>query len=84
MTERFGEVVRSHWGVENRVHWRLDVVMNEDQMRNRLGNGPHNLAILRHMVINLIQKDTTKGSLRRKLNRAGWDNGFLAKLLALF
>ena len=58
--------------------------MNEDQMRNRLGNGPHNLAILRHMVINLIQKDTTKGSLRRKLNRAGWDNGFLAKLLALF
>ena len=82
--ERFGEVVRSHWGVENRVHWRLDVVMNEDQMRNRLGNGPHNLAILRHMVINLIQKDTTKGSLRRKLNRAGWDNGFLAKLLALF
>jgi hypothetical protein len=58
--------------------------MNEDQMRNRLGNGPHNLAILRHMVINIIQKDTGKGSLRRKLNRAGWDNGYLAKLLALF
>ena len=82
--ERFGEVVRSHWGVENRLHWRLDVVMNEDQMRNRLDNGPHNLTILRHMAINLIEKDTTKGSLRSKLKRAGWEDAYLAKLLALF
>ena len=56
--ERFNEVVRSHWGVENSLHWRLDVVMNEDQDRNRLGNGPENLAILRHMAINAMQKDT--------------------------
>ena len=48
--ERFNEVVRAHWGVENRLHWRLDVVMNEDQDRSRLGNGPHNLAVLRHMA----------------------------------
>jgi predicted transposase YbfD/YdcC len=82
--ERFGTVVRSHWGVENPLHWRLDVIMNEDQMRNRLGNGPHNLAVLRHMVINLIQKDTSKGSLRGKLKRAGWQDSYLAKLLALF
>ena len=47
--ERLGEVVRSHWGIENRLHWRLDVVMNEDQDRTRLGDGPHNLAVLRHM-----------------------------------
>jgi predicted transposase YbfD/YdcC len=40
--ERFNEVVRHHWGVENRLHWRLDVIMNEDQDRTRLGNGPHN------------------------------------------
>ena len=58
--------------------------MNEDQMRNRLDNGPHNLTILRHMAINLIEKDTTKGSLRSKLKRAGWENAYLAKLLALF
>jgi predicted transposase YbfD/YdcC len=45
-SERFNEVVRFHWGVENRLHWRLDVVMNEDQDRTRLGNGPHNLAVL--------------------------------------
>jgi len=46
---RGGEVVRSHWGVENRLHWCLDVVMNEDAARNRMDNGPHNLAVLRHM-----------------------------------
>src|SRR5580700_1390757 len=45
--ERFLEVVRSHWGVENRLHWRLDVVMNEDQQRNRSDDGPNNLAMLR-------------------------------------
>jgi hypothetical protein len=55
------EVVRSHWGVENRLHWRLDVVMNEDQDRTRMGNGPHNLAVLRHMALNVMQKDTSKG-----------------------
>jgi len=82
--ERLNEVVRSHWGVENRLHWRLDVVMNEDQDRTRLGNGPENLAILRHMAINVMQKDPTKGSLRGKFKRAGWNDGYLTSLLALF
>jgi predicted transposase YbfD/YdcC len=82
--ERFNEVVRQHWGVENRLHWRLNVVMNEDQDRTRLGHGPHNLAVLRHMAINAMQRDTTKGSLRGKFKRAGWDDAFLTSLLALF
>ena len=82
--ERFNEVVRSPWGVENRLHWRLDVVMNEDQDRNRLGNGPHNLAVLRHMALNVMQKDGEKGSLRGKFKRAGWDEPYLARLLTLF
>jgi len=82
--ERLNEVVRSHWGVENRLHWRLDVVMNEDQDRTRLGHGPENLAILRHMALNAMQKETSKGSLRGKFKRAGWDDSYLAKLLALF
>jgi predicted transposase YbfD/YdcC len=82
--ERCNEVVRSHWGVENRLHWRLDVTMNEDQDRTRLDNGPHNLAVLRHMALNVMQKDTTKGSLRGKFMRAGWDDRYLARLLALF
>jgi predicted transposase YbfD/YdcC len=81
---RFNEVVRQHWGVENRLHWRLDVVMNEDQDRTRLGNGPHNLAVLRHMALNVMQKDGSKGSLRGKFQRAGWNDGYLSHLLALF
>ena len=82
--ERLNDVVRSHWGVENRLHWRLDVVMNKDQARNRLGHGPQNLAVLRHMAINVMQKDPAKGSLRGKFKRAGWNDTYLASLLALF
>jgi predicted transposase YbfD/YdcC len=82
--ERFQQVVRSHWSVENHLHWRLDVVMNEDQDRSRMDNSPHNLAALRHMAMNLLPKDPAKGSLRGKLKRAGWDNAYLTHLLALF
>ena len=82
--ERFGEVVRAHWGIENRLHWCLDVVMNEDQARNRLDNGPHNLAMLRHLALNIMRKDKVKASLRGKIKLAGWDNHYLAGLLTQF
>ena len=82
--KRFNEVAREHWGVENRLHWRLDVVMNEDQDRTRLGNAPHNLAILRHMALNVMQKDGSKASLRGKFQQAGWNDAYLSSLLALF
>jgi predicted transposase YbfD/YdcC len=55
--EGLGKVVRLHWGVENRLHWVLNTVMNEDQARNRDDNTAYNLAILRHMALNLMQKD---------------------------
>jgi predicted transposase YbfD/YdcC len=80
--ERFGEVVRSHWGVENRPHWCLDVTMNEDRMRNRMDNAPHNLAVLRHMALNLVRKESSEGSLPKKLRRAAWSDSFLARVLA--
>jgi len=82
--ERFNQVARQHWGIENSLHWRLDVVMNEDHDRTRIGHGPHNLAVLRHMAINAMQKEGSKGSLRGKFKRAGWDDGFLYRLLELF
>ena len=82
--ERLNEVARLHWGIENRLHWRLDVVMNEDQDRTRLGNGPHNIAVLRHMALNTMQKEGSKGSLRGKFKRAGWDDAYLSTLLAHF
>ncbi len=69
--ERLNHVIRSYWGVENRLQWRLDVVMNEDQDRTRMDNGPHNLAVLHHMALNVMQKDTSKGSLPGKFMRAG-------------
>jgi predicted transposase YbfD/YdcC len=80
--ERFGHAARSHWAVENNLHWVLDVIMNEDNARNRCDNGPHNFAVLRHMALNLLSKEPSKGSLRVKIKRAGWKNAYLAKLLA--
>ena len=88
--ERFGTVTRDHWGIEcptgtrsvNSLHWVLDVVMNEDDARNRKDNGPENLAILRHMALNMIRKEKSKDSTRLKFKRAAWNNDFLAKLLA--
>ena len=82
--ERLNEVAREHWGVENRLHWRLDVIMNEDQDRTRLGHGPENLAILRHMALNAMQTEGSKGSLRGKFKHAGWNDALLSKLLAQF
>ena len=58
--------------------------MNEDQDSTRLGHGPANLAVLRHMALNVIQAEPSKGSLRSKLKRAGWDGAYLTKLLELF
>ena len=82
--ERLNEVARLHWSIENRLHWRLDVVMNEDGDRTRRDNGPHNIAVLRHMALNAMQKEGSKGSLRGKFKRAGWNNAFLKSLLAAF
>jgi predicted transposase YbfD/YdcC len=69
--ERLNQVVRRHWEIENSLHWRLDVVMNEDQDRTRMGHGPYNLVVLRRMAINAMQKEGSKGPLRGKFKRAG-------------
>lgn len=82
--ERLGQIVRAHWAIENSLHWCLDVIMNEDQARARMDNAPHNLAVLRHLALNAVRKDTAKGSLRVKLKRAAWSNDYLIKLLGLF
>ncbi len=80
--ERFAHVARSHWGIENSLHWVLDVTMNEDQARNRKDHGPENIALLRRLALNLARSENSKGSMKGKLKRAGWDDAFLAKLLA--
>jgi predicted transposase YbfD/YdcC len=82
--ERFAQIVRAHWTIENSLHWCLDVILNEDQARSRMDNAPHNLAVLRHLALNAVRKDPAKGSLRVKLKRAAWSNDYLVKLLMLF
>jgi predicted transposase YbfD/YdcC len=78
----FLELVRAHWTIENSLHWVLDVILHEDHARARKDHAPANLAILRRMALNAIKASQDKGSNRLKFKRAGWDDGFLRKLLA--
>jgi predicted transposase YbfD/YdcC len=82
--ERFGQIVRQHWSIENSRHWVLDVVMNEDQARHRKDHGPENLALLRRLALNVARLESSKGSLKGKRQRAGWDNAYLTQLLRQF
>lgn len=75
-------ITRSHWGIENQLHWVLDVVFDEDRARNRKDHGPENLALLRKLALNLLKTDPHKASIRRKIKRAAWDNTFLLSLLS--
>lgn len=76
------EVVRSHWGIENQLHWVLDVALEEDRVRARCDHGPRNLATLRKLALNLLRRHPDTASIRRKIKRAGWDDAFLLSLLA--
>jgi predicted transposase YbfD/YdcC len=80
--KRFLHVTRSHWGVENRLHWVLDVHFAEDANRARMDNAPENLAILRRLALNILRAHPDKASIRRKIKRAGWDDSFLTALLS--
>lgn len=78
---RFAEVARAHWGIENGLHWVLDVTTNEEQSPTRKDHAPHNLALMRQWALNSCKPEGSKGSLKGKLKRAGWDGGFLTRLL---
>ena len=77
----FAGIVRTHWQIENRLHWVLDTAMDEDQSRSRKDHAPENLARLRRFALNLIRTNPTKGSTRGKIKRAAWDDAFLLKIL---
>ena len=77
----FQQAVRSHWGIENKLHWRLDVTFREDESRIRRGNGPHNIGVIRHMAMNLLKREKTKISYRRKRIRAALNDDFRSNLL---
>jgi predicted transposase YbfD/YdcC len=75
--------IRGHWGIENSLHWVLDVVFREDDSRHHAGNSGENLALLRRLAISLLkQEESSQDSLKTKRLRCGWDNDYLAKVLA--
>ena len=80
----FARAVREHWGVENQLHWVLDVQMNEDQSRARAGYAAENLALLRRWTLNLLRRDTRcQAGIKTKQLNASWDHAYLQSLLGL-
>lgn len=76
------QVARGHWGIENQLHWVLDVAFREDDCRLRKGNGAQNFAVLRHIALNLLRREkTAKCSIHSKRLKAGWDSEYLFKVL---
>lgn len=80
--KRFANAIRSHWGIENNLHWVLDVSFREDESRLRKDHGPENLALVRRLAASLLQRDETcKGGVACKRKHAGWDEDYLLKVL---
>lgn len=80
--ERMLAVARTHWTIENQLHWVLDVAFDEDASRSRKDNAPQNLALIRKLALNLLRHHPDKGSVKGKIKRAAWDDAFLLSLLS--
>jgi len=80
--KRFAQSVRNHWGVENKLHWQLDMSFREDESRMRKGHSAENLTVIRHIALNILKNDKrTKRGVKNKRLMAGWDEDYLANLL---
>jgi predicted transposase YbfD/YdcC len=79
--QAFAFSVRSHWAIENNLHWTLDVTFNEDQSRLRTGHGAKNMAVVRHFALNLVRQVADQRSIKRRRKRASWDPQYLLEIL---
>ena len=75
------DVARTHWTIENQLHWVLDVAFQEDAARSRKDNAPQNLALIRKLALNILRIHPDKGSIQGKIKRAGWNDAFLLSML---
>ena len=81
---KLAHAVRAHWAIENNLHWVLDVAFDEDSNRARKGHSAANLAIIRHIALNLIKREkTSKVGVKTKRLKAGWDNTYLLKVIGM-
>ncbi|MBL1277141.1 MAG: ISAs1 family transposase [Ectothiorhodospiraceae bacterium] len=81
---KLGHAVRAHWAIENNLHWVLDVAFDEDSNRARKGHSAANLAVIRHIALNLIKREkTSKVGVKTKRLKAGWDNAYLLRVIAM-
>jgi predicted transposase YbfD/YdcC len=80
--QQIAQAIRGHWGIENSLHWVLDVALREDHCRVRKDHAPENFAVLRHIALNLLKKEKTfKGGIHSKRLKAAWDNKYLLKII---
>lgn len=80
--KKIAHAVRSHWGIENNLHWMLDVAFREDHSQVRIKNAAENFSIIRRIALNLLKSEkTTRASINSKRLKAGWDNAYLIKVL---
>ncbi len=86
--KQMAQSIRQHWGIENQLHWVLDVSFGEDLSRIRKGHAAHNMAVIRHAVINAVnlvrEKQTKKRSIKQSLKLTGWNQDALAKIIDVF
>ena len=76
----FARAVRAHWGIENRLHWVLDVIFHDDLARLRTGHGPENMTIVQHMAMNLVRQAKPTTSLKNRRKLAAWNHDYLETL----
>jgi predicted transposase YbfD/YdcC len=82
MQKKIGSAIRAHWAIENTLHWVLDIRFKDDESRIRKGNAPQNIAIVKHMALNLLQKAKGKrDSIKQLRKAAGWDDNQLLNIL---
>lgn len=82
--QRFSEAARGHWGIENSLHWVLDVAFDEDNCRVRTGNAAENFACVRHVALGMLKKENSKKrGIRTKRKRCGWDHDYLLQVIGL-